>query len=410
MHYILRIFGIFGAMLVVGLFVILASDFAGYNLSNFLLSSVFPVTITPEKLHETYKTSKIKILVVPGHDNKYTGSEFLGTREADLTLAVARNLVEYLKKDSRLEVFTTRDFSTGEYTSEFASFFNAKAQEIREFRAGVKKTMNEMVALGRVTRNVAVERKDTLDGISFRLFGINKWANDHGIDIALHLHFNDDSTHRRTKPGKYSGFSIYTPEKQYGNSDASIDLAKSLFDQLATFFAPSNLPLEGGGIIGDQELIAVGSNASLKGVSVLIEYGYIYEPQFRAPETGDVLARELAYQTSRGIKNYFGAVSAIRPSTFETTLLPYRFTETLERGAQVSRAVLALQAALRREGVYPPPDKTIAECPVNGSFGPCTETAVTSFQKRALKGQVDENELGIVGRKTISELNRRYSL
>ena len=409
MRLVLRVFEIAGAVVLAGLFVVLAGDIAGLGLSDYILSSVFPVTVTTEKLQANYKTSKLKILVVPGHDNEFSGAEFRGVREADLTLEVAKHLVDRFKKDPRFEVFTTRDFGSGDYTSEFSSFFIARAADISAFRNDLKNTMRKFVAEGVVRRNVAIERDNALDGISFRLYGINKWANDREIDIVLHLHFNDYPVRRRSEAGKYSGFTIYTPEKQFGNAGASKDLSRALFDQLATFFAPSDLPLEEGGIIEDQELIALGSNASLKGAAALIEYGYIYEPQFRSLETRDAMMAELAYQTYRGLKNYFSS-PAMRPLVFDTTLLPHRWTETLERGVKASRAVLALQAALRREGAYPPPGKTIQDCPVNGSFGPCTEVAVAFFQKRFLKDSVNESELGIVGRKTISELNRRYSL
>jgi len=398
-----------GIFLSAVIFVVLVSDLAGYNLSSYILGSVFPVTITPEKLQATYKTAKIKVLVVPGHDNETVGAVFRGLNETDLTLEVAKHLVGYFKKDPRFEVFTTRDFASGEYTKEFATFFTANAEDIRSFRAQLRKNMRQLVALGAVERKVKVARDDAQDDISFRLFGINKWANDNDIDIVLHLHFNDYPAHIRNVPGKYTGFTIYTPDKQFGNAVASKELSRVLFDQLATFFAPSDFPLEEGGIIEDQELIALGSNASLKGAAGLIEYGYIYEPQFQAPAISDVVMAELAYQTYRGLKNYFGS-SIVRPLVFDTTFLPYHWTEVLESGLKASRSVLALQAALRREGAYPPTGKTIQDCPVNGSFGLCTKAAVTLFQRRFLKESVNEGELGVVGHKTILELNRLYGI
>lgn len=121
--------------------------------------------------------------------------------------------------------------------------------------------------------------------------------------------------------------------------------------------------------------------------------------------------QELAYQTYLGLKNYFGLQNP-RPFVFSTTLLPHRWTETLERGAGVSRSVLALQAAFRREGVYPPPGKTIQDCPVNGLFGPCTERATLLFQEKyrkdVFKNDVVSQPTGIVGRATIEVLNRLY--
>ena len=70
------------------------------------------------------------------------------------------------------------------------------------------------------------------------------------------------------------------------------------------YFAASDLPAESSALIEDQELIAVGSNASRDGVSVLVEYGYIYEPPFRNEEAREAMFKELAYQTYIGIKKF----------------------------------------------------------------------------------------------------------
>ena len=132
--------------------------------------------------------------------------------------------------------------------------------------------------------NVQVEHNSVANNTSLRLYAINKWANENDVEIVFHIHFNDYPGRNLDQPGKYSGFSIYIPEYQLPNHITSSGLAKSLKNQLEKYFAKSDLPIESSILIEDQELIAVGSNASRDGISVLTEYGYIYEPQFAKKE------------------------------------------------------------------------------------------------------------------------------
>src|SRR3989344_5385054 len=53
----------------------------------------------------------IKILIVPGHDNQFSGAVFNGVREADLNLELAKKLVSSLAEDTRLYVTIARDDS-----------------------------------------------------------------------------------------------------------------------------------------------------------------------------------------------------------------------------------------------------------------------------------------------------------
>jgi len=257
-----------------------------------------------------------------------------------------------------------------------------------------------------LSRNVSIERKSVSSEIAFRLYGINKWANENDVDIVLHIHFNDYP--RRTgRAGDHTGFSIYVPERQYGNAEASKDLARTLFDELKNTIGPSTLPLERDGIIEDQELIALGANGSLKGASVLIEYGYIYEPQYVYASTRSPMMQELAFQTYRAVKKHFEKNSPIY-ATIETALLPHRWSGGLEKGIKGSASVLALQAALKKEGLYPPPGKSLVDCPLTGSFGACTEFAVRMFQQRyakdVLAGEAPTGRVGVATTKKLNEL------
>ena len=96
------------------------------------------------------------------------------------------------------------------------------------------------------------------------------------------------------------------------------------------YFAASDLPAESSALIEDQELIAVGSNASRDGVSVLVEYGYIYEPPFRNEEAREAMFKELAYQTYIGIKKFLAMPPPLLDN-YETALLPYSWNNHLKK-------------------------------------------------------------------------------
>ena len=140
---------------------------------------------------------------------------------------------------------------------------------------------------------------------SFRLYGINKWANDNEIDLALHIHFNDYPRKDMTAFGKYTGFSLYIPDKQLANSVTSRGIAEDLYDRLQTVSATSTFPLESGGIIESQDLIAVGANGSQTHSSVLIEYGYIYEPKYYLADKRQKSLPLLARATYRALVDSF---------------------------------------------------------------------------------------------------------
>lgn len=397
---------IIGLLFASFVFVMLVGDSLGFAVSDRLLGSVFPVTISTPDLHKAYMTEKIKILIVPGHDNEYGGGQYRDVREADLTLEAARNLESYFKKDPRFQTTVTRDTSTGNYTPVIQNYFHQHRDDIVVFKNIAIKKMEMLKAHNFLDRNVPFERNSVSSEIAFRLYGINKWANENDIDIVLHIHFNDYPGHRG-RVGDHTGFSIYVPERQYGNADASKDLARTLFDELKNTIGPSTLPLERDGVIEDQELIALGANGSLKSASVLIEYGYIYEPQYVYEATRIPMMQELAFQTYRAVKKHFEKNSPAY-ATHQTALLPYRWSDGLEKGIKGSAGVLALQAALKKDGLYPPAGKSLVDCPLTGSFGACTELAVRMFQQRhaaeVLGGELPTGRVGVATAKKLNEV------
>ncbi|MEA1929332.1 MAG: N-acetylmuramoyl-L-alanine amidase [Patescibacteria group bacterium] len=361
-----------------------------------MVSWVYPDTVTVSGLKQDYRRKQLKILLVPGHDNEYGGAEFRGIKEADLNLLLAEKLFKFIDKDPHFRVYTAREFDDGEYLPALKRTFEVGGQHIIAFRRDLQNDFNRLLESGRVsTPAEQVHHNFAPSEVSFRLYGINKWANDKQHDLTLHLHFNDYPRRRSSQVGHYTGFAIYAPEKQYPNAAASLALAESIGRQLEQTVAVSDLPMEDGGIIEDQELIAIGANASRRGAALLIEYGYIYESAWQYPETRDALLDELAWQTYQGLKQYFDPEVVAN----DTLLLPYPIEEHLSEGLRGKRSVLALQKVLQRSGLYPPNGRSFNECPINGNFGPCVRAAVKAFQ---VQHQISST--GYVGDRTLEKL------
>mgnify|MGYP001618653375 FL=1 len=75
--------------------------------------------------------------------------------------------------------------------------------------------------------------------------------------------------------------------------------------------------------------------------------------------------------------------------------------------------IIRLQAALRKEGLYPPESKSLEECPVNGVFKNCTYEAVKKLQEKYAGEILAENgkmgkASGFAGPKTLAKLNELY--
>lgn len=372
-----------------------------------MLASVFFVdSITVDQLKDSYMRAKqgdgkVRILIVPGHDEESPGTEFLGLREMDINAKVGEELSRLLSSEPQYEPILVRDH-TG-YAREFRDYFEKSAGEVRTFIASKKQTMDELKKAGAVHKVTGVIHNSALSTVVGRLYAINLWANTHDVDIVIHIHFNDYPGRRAHSAGRYDGFAIYIPDSQFSNSKASHALGESLLAQFSKFYTKSNLPLEDSGIVSDQQLIAVGAYNTLDPVGLLIEYGYIYESRFQDKEIRDLFLKELAFQTYLGINRFFGKFEEMFRK-YPTSLLPHTWNEPLVEGARNRPSVLSLQAALLFENLYPP-DGDKRQCPLTGSFGPCTAQAVRGFQQKYGIAPIT----GSVGELTLAKLNERYS-
>ena len=345
---------------------------------------------------------KLNILIVPGHEPNFGGTEFRDIKERDLNADLALYLAEYLVEDGHYEVAMTR--GKDGWNPHLESYFKTNDEEIKVFVRSQKEEMVRLIEEGKVTTmTVPALHNDAPKDVALRLYGINKWANERKVDVVIHIHFNDSAPRRTSQPGEYNGFTIYTPEKQYSNSQVSADISKYIFKRLSRMFPVSSLPSESEGVVESQELIAIGSSNTVDGASMLIEYGYIYEPQFKVPAVRTMVLKELAFQTYLGLADFFGETSLI-VGPYESMLLPYSGKTVVKRTPLANAEILMFQAALIEKGFYPPENYSRNDCPLSGFFGSCTKRALGSFQKK-----FDINgERGIIGTKTQTQLRKLF--
>jgi len=372
-------------------------------ISPFTAGPFFVPSTSKEKLAETYvraatpaTAQKVKILIIPGHDDASPGAAYKNIKEKDVTVLLAKELASVFADDPYFEITLARD-ENGYNKALIPHFLNT--EEVRLFKETHQKAMSTLVDGGIIERRVAMVRNNAFPATALRLYAINKWANENGFDLIVNIHFNDHPRKNLSLPGKHSGFSIYVPERQYSNSLPSIEIGNYIKTELEKLFPVSNHPQERVGVVEDQELIALGSNNTVDAAVVLIEYDYIYSPALHNETVRPLLFKEYAQKTYDGLKKYFTEISGIANNK-EYVSPPYIFAHDLELSETPLPDVFFLQVALTRAGVYPPAPYTRYECPLTGKFGECTRNAVKLFQEK-----YSLTPTGIVGSKTREILN-----
>ena len=270
----------------------------------YLASIIFKKTASPQELIKKHEKGDIKILIVPGHDKENYGAQYRGVTEASLNADLGNQLFEHFRSDRKFTAFITHK-SGGEINEWIEDYVRIEKSVILAFKEKLKAIFFEALRSKAIKKQTKIYHPAADQNSSQFLYGVNKWANDNSIDIVLHLHFNDYPGRTYDMPGKYKGFAIYIPDNQLPNHSASLEIAKSIKKELKKIQTESNFPKEKDIIIEDQQLIAVGSNASRDGVSILVEYGYIYEPEFYGKEIRPYALKDAAEATYRGIKNFF---------------------------------------------------------------------------------------------------------
>ncbi|MDO8575445.1 MAG: N-acetylmuramoyl-L-alanine amidase [bacterium] len=412
----LRIFAVATLILLMGF--LLNSVYKTSNLDqkislikdNNQASVFFVQSSNPELLKQKYSKvkensnleNKIRVLIVPGHEPNYGGAEYRGLKERDMNLELAEKFYEYLDTNSKYYSVLTRDENG--WNEDLEKYFTDKKDEVNEWQKGQKLEMSRLISDGAIKKVQNAYHNNAPSNVALRLYAINKWASENKFDIVIHIHFNDDPTRRGSVPGKYSGFSIYMPERQYSNANSAQKIANFVFRRLVTYGLVSTLKTESDGLIEDQDLIAIGSYNTADAPSILIEYGYIYESQFIDKNIRSAMLKEYAYQTYIGLENFFGQTE-LSSEKFDNTLFPKEWNNVLKKDFKPSIDSLSLQFALMREGFYPPDNMSREECPMSGAFGECTRLSLLDFQKS--HNIIDEK--GILGSKTRKELNILFS-
>ena len=355
----------------------------------------------PNTANAAMPTRKVRILIVPGHQPDTGGTVFDGLYERDVVVDIADALALLLSQNPHYEVMVARTKTA--WHPILQSYFYTHALEIDTFKQSQALQMANVLADGRfILEEDQVYHNGVSSQAALQLYGINKWTSDNGYDITLHLHVNDYAGRRARRVGTYDGFTLYVPDHQYSNAAASRTVAEAVAARLAAYHATSTLPKEDKGVVEDQQLIATGSNNTVNGAALLIEYGYIYEPQFRNSSVRSVAVADYAYQTYLGLQDFFK--DPITP-TYGSVSFPYDWSQVdAEKGA-AGPDIYALQAALRHLGYYPPLGKSFSDCPVSGKAGPCTRAAVEEYQSALGFGST-----GMLGPQTRAALARDLAI
>jgi N-acetylmuramoyl-L-alanine amidase len=339
---------------------------------------------------------KVHVLIVPGHRPDGGGTEFGSVYEREVVVDIADHLAAFLRKNSHYEVIVARDKK--KWNSTLDRYFENKEDRIVAFVDKQKELMTRYINRGKIVSEEGVPHNAVESSSALKLYGINKWASENSIDITIHLHLNDYAGRKSGKVGEHSGFTVYVPDHQYSNAAASKDIGTAIANRLRAYHATSTLPGESAGVVEDQYLIAIGSNNTADGASVLIEYGYIYEPQFINAAVRPLAVEDYAYQTYLGLQDFFSDPVL---NTSGSAAIPYDWSEVRLGGTKASAGVYALQSGLRHLGYYPPKGKSFVDCPISGVTGACTKAALKAYQ--AARGLTATGDVGPQTREALGQ-------
>jgi len=356
-------------------------------------AAFFVVSITAAQIQDTYRSQrsqtsntnsgsltsavkKVRVFIVPGHQPEEGGTEFGDLYERNVVVDIADALYTLFAQNPHYEVMVARTKTA--WNPILQNYFDTHALEIETFKQSQAVQMADYIASGRfILEDDQVYHNNASSRATLQLYGINKWSSDNKYDITLHVHLNDYAGRRAKRVGIYDGFTIYVPDHQYSNAVASKTVGEAIAARLNAYHATSTLSIEDRGVVEDRELIATGSNNSVDGVALLIEYGYIYEPQFQKSSVRKVAIADYAYQTYLGLQDFF---EDSVPSTFGSVSFPYNWNHVDAKKEESGPGIYALQAALHHLGFYPPVGKSFSLCPVSGRVGSCTRTAIEEYQ------------------------------
>ncbi|MBP6925594.1 MAG: N-acetylmuramoyl-L-alanine amidase [Candidatus Pacebacteria bacterium] len=393
----MTVLGFLGLLVV---FIVGATYVFGFDIMPQPAGVYFTHEVSVDDVREKFYTQKkpITILIVPGHEPDAGGAEYKDFKERDWNVDLAIELEKLFAQDDRFDVTLARD--TEDWHEPLEEFLDEKEKSTKKIVAKQKQRTEELIEAGELSFPNVVRHGDAPERVALLLHGINQWANKERFDIVLNIHFNDNGS-RDLKKNWPSGLAIYVPDEQYANGKASFVLGEYVLEKLKPFYAVSNLGQEETGVVPNEKLIALGVHNTLRPMSLLIEYGYIYEPKFKDDAVRNVLMTDLAHQTYWGVEEFF-VDTLPEQRIVRTTLvdIPELIEPPLRRVKTQSLQVLKLQAMMRWIGAFPVGD-TLSNCPIDGYYGDCTFNAVKKFQE--FNGvEVD----GVVGEETFNILEK----
>ncbi len=100
---------------------------------------------------------KIRILVVPGHDNEFYGTRYKTLKEADLNADMAEQLIKYLERDGEFHVFSTRNRNG--YFPFFENYFKDHEVELKDWKFAVENSETNYIIDASVKILVKPKRK-----------------------------------------------------------------------------------------------------------------------------------------------------------------------------------------------------------------------------------------------------------
>lgn len=343
-------------------------------------ASYFTESVNLEALQNRYAEAvqgrdvvdnRIKILIVPGHDEENVGARFGSLTEVELNRELGAYLYDFLAHEPGFKVVLAAD--AGGFRNDIQEYLEKNAAEIKDFETTYKNATATLEELGTLSFENLVAHNAATEEVVHVLYGINKYVNDNDFDIVLHVHFNDHPG-REENSGDYRGFSIYVPESQFSNGRASKQFATHMYEAFKKLLPVSNHPLEQAGVVEDNELIAIGAYNTVEPIAALIEYGYIYEPHIVNKDTRSIALKELAYQTATAVTSFFSPDRA--QQTTPSSLVPYTWKTFIDEDADQNVDALALETLLAITDMQD--EQT---CYVDGVFEDCTQESLEAFQK-----------------------------
>ena len=143
------------------IFVLVAISF--FAVSNFdalknSASLFFAQLSSTREIREKHTTDKVKILLVPGHEEDFGGKEYRGIKERDLNVLLANHLYDLFSKDKGVAILNVKD-NKGNFSKWFSDYTKENELAIKEFRNSVRANFKKAINDGFEIKNTVTHNK-----------------------------------------------------------------------------------------------------------------------------------------------------------------------------------------------------------------------------------------------------------